>query len=336
MKQLRTQAPGKLILSGEHAVVYGNPAIAIAIDRFAATTLSWHEHHSIKFHLLNLSYTASITMQRLRDLKQRVQNKYQLFLDGECTIYEVLQRSVELLQYAFIHMIDKLGITLPQGLAINTSSNIPIGCGMGSSAASIVSVMHAINSFLELDMQLDSYLQLGRDTENLQHGHSSGLDLYMSLNGGCAHFKDGGISIRDIPNIPMYLIDTGKPKTTTGQCVADAAKYLDNILLEDFAAVTDAFDQALQTNKVQAIQECIRANHKLLTYIGVVPKTTQEFITAVEQQGAAAKICGAGASAGEKAGAVLVVTEDDISPIVKKYGYKMRPIHGEKSGTKII
>lgn len=338
LASLKVQAPGKLILSGEHAVLYGNPALAIAIDRHAETSLFWQEQtNSITFHLLNLGYTASLTLQKLHELKQRVQNKYNQFLNGECTIIDVIRRSFELLQYAVIHILDRFNIQLPNSMKMYTTSQVPVGCGMGSSAATIVSVIHAIDNFLGLDISDAGYLDLGREIESLQHGKSSGLDIYAVLFGGCVKFADGKVCKKPLPKVPMYIVNTGSPEVSTGQTINAARSYFeDQLLLDDFAAVTNAFEQALIKNDKAEIQNCIRANHKLLTTVGIVPKRVQEFIAEVENHGAAAKVCGAGASCGDSAGAVLVVADDEVTHIAQKYGYDMFPIQGDADGAKII
>lgn len=294
MKKFR--APGKLILSGEHAVVYGNPAIAMAIDRFAETAISWQPgSHAIGW-----------------------------------------QNGSKLSKYALDKTISKLDIDMPCGLEAVIDSNIPRGCGMGSSAAVIVSIMYAISSLAAINLPIEYYAKLGREIENLQHGRSSGLDINVSLRGGCLRFENSKTIERPIPEIPMYVVNTGMPEITTGECVAAAEKYLTSSLLQDFAAVTNEFDQALQENNLVEIQNCIRANHELLTQIGVVPKPVQEFIAELEQAGAAAKICGAGASAGEKAGAVLVVTTDNMDAIAAKRGYSIFKIKGVTHGVQNI
>ena len=341
-RKLITKAPGKLILSGEHAVVYGNPAIAIAVDRFAHTTLSWQSEYSnfITFHLCNLTYTVSSTLQKLRKLKRRAQRKYKQFLNGECTIPEVLQHSFDLLQYAFIHTIDKFNLRIPRGVVINTDSDIPIGCGMGSSAATIVSVMHAVASFLNPESNLDRYWRSGCNIENLQHGYSSGLDVYVSLHGGCVYFENQISFKREISKIPMYIVNTGKSRNSTGECVSYVRNYLkDNwALLRDFASLTKGFDIALQENNIKEIQECIKNNHALLKYIGVVPEIVQCFISDLEKVGSVAKVCGSGAITGDNAGIVLIIpnNEQEMYQIAKKYNYSVFGIKNDIHGTQII
>lgn len=340
-KNVRARAPAKLILSGEHAVVYGRPAIAMAVDRFAETSLFSAPSPTILFNLLSLSYTKTLTVQALRHLKHRVQNKYHKFLNGECTIREVLHRPFELMQYAFTHFIDKLNVQLPQGVEVHTRSTIPIGCGMGSSAASVVSVLHAISHFFELNMPPENYISLSRDAENLQHGYSSGLDVHLAVHGGCVYFKEGHASHRAMPEFPMYLVHTGVPETTTGECVtAVESKFKNDRMGDAFERVTEAMDAALQSKRLVDVQQCVRENHRLLLRLGVVPQKVQGFVADLEKLGAAAKICGAGATVGEGAGMVLAIAdpalETEINGASQRYGYEMFPVRGDTCGIRTV
>jgi len=339
-QEITVRVPGKLILSGEYAVLYGQPALAMAVNRFAEITLKMDSllrgnDNDIRFFLPDLNHIASINLQLLRELKHRTQNKYAEFLSNECTIDDVLGKPFELSQYTFIHVLDELNVPLQHGLEITIHSNIPISSGMGSSAAVIVGIAFALANLLG---KLTNYLKLTRDIENLQHGHSSGLDLYVALNGGCVRFENGiGIS-RNIPEIPLYLINTGSATMTTGQCIGRVAKHFQNSnsLARDFGAVTNDFDRALQNNNLLEVQECIKANHRLLVSIGVVPERVQRLIHQIENLGAAGKICGAGSCEGDNAGVVLIASETDITSIVKKYGYQMFKIEGIARGAQII
>src|SRR3989344_4590821 len=96
---ITTRAPGKLIISGEHAVVHGAPALAMAVQQYATTTVSRHLASSILFDLFNLKYKKSHTIERLRKIKHRLQNAYLEFQNGHCQIREVLEKPFELLQY---------------------------------------------------------------------------------------------------------------------------------------------------------------------------------------------------------------------------------------------
>ena len=160
------------------------------------------------------------------------------------------------MQFAVTHLIDNRKVQLPQGIEIKTDSNIPMGCGMGSSAAAIVSSMMAVAHFSKLEMDMDSCYQLAWEAENMQHGHSSGVDVYLVLHGGCIRFQKGGEKeIRPIPRRSFLLVNTGTPMSSTGEAVDSAAKFLknDTALLNEFTQVTDRIDQALQQDDEESV-----------------------------------------------------------------------------------
>ncbi len=341
-KSLTVRTPGKLILSGEHAVVYGNPALAMAINLYTETTISGYtqaEQKNILFNLLDFRYHQAHSLTTLRRVKQSIQDKYQKFLQGQYGIRDVLNEPFELMQFAVTHLIDKRKVNLPQGIEVRTNSSIPMGCGMGSSAAAVVSSMFAVARFSNLEMDLENCYQLAWEAENMQHGHSSGVDVYLVLHGGCIRFQKGCANeSRPVPKRAFSLINTGSPTSTTGECVAAAAVFLKNDakLLTEFAQVTDHIDRALQQNDTRLLIDNIRHNHQLLVKIGVVPEKVQRFIAEVEKTGAAAKTCGAGAISGDAAGAVLIVSDDDLTDLIQDYGYQQIAIQGEMQGTHVI
>ncbi|MHB1946670.1 MAG: mevalonate kinase [Gammaproteobacteria bacterium] len=336
---MKVLAPGKLILSGEHAAVYGKPALAMAINRYVVVTTTPQLLPFISFDLSDLAHESRFSLSALDHLKNRIKDKYKRFVQGDFKIRDVLQKPVELAQFAFSLFSEALNIKLTQGMKIRVQSDIPIGCGMGSSAATILSIVHAIAHHLRMDVSPDMFFRLGLEAENMQHGYSSGLDLRVSLYGGCLYVKDGQMHNRVVPTIPMYLINTGTPETSTGECVAAAAHHFKTTSIGDeFAAVTDAMDAALQANQLEKIKQAITENHMLLVKIGVVPKTIQRFIQEIQNLNGAGKICGAGAVAGEKAGVVLVVTENEeaLKELCTRYHYQLLPITGESRGVHVV
>lgn len=335
--QLKARAPAKLILSGEHAVVYGMPAIAMAVNRYAESSILRHGSPNIFFNFLNLKYAKTITLSTLLGYKKRIQEQYHAFLEGHCSIREVLKMPFELLQFTVTNLFETLNIPLSQGVEIRSSSNIPMGCGMGSSAAAIMSTLFALSHFYDLNIDPIRIISLGREAENLQHGRSSGLDLQLVMRGGCLKFQEGNIETRDLPNFPIMLVNTGKPETTTGQCVTSVASYFkETTIAKHFESVTLRLDEAIARNDIEAIIDGVRENHRLLMQIAVVPEKVQHFIAAIEKEGGAAKICGAGAVSGQAGGILWVIAKTNIAQLIREYGYISYQVEGDKFGTRII
>ncbi len=332
---IKIQAPGKLILSGEHAVVYGNPAIAMAINRYVTATVTRESRPQVLLHLSDLAHHSRLSFDALRSLKDRIKRKYHGFIRGDYSIRDVLQKPFELAQFALSVFAESLHLPLPHGVNVHVQSDLPMGCGMGSSAATIISVMEAVSHYLQKPMTADALYQIALEAENMQHGNSSGLDLRVAQQGGCLYMHGSQLQHRNVPVMPMYLINTGTPQTTTGQCVESVSSYFHSQSLKDeFAVVTKAMDEALAQQSLAAMQDAVRENHRLLTRIGVVPARVQQFIADIEAADGAAKICGAGTVAGEQAGAVLVLSHDEkmLTSISNRFAYSVLPISAESRG----
>jgi len=334
---MKAVAPGKLILSGEHSVVYGKPAIAMAIDRSAVFELTPQAGDKIYFDLPGCEDDQPFSLMALRDLKRRVEKKYHEFLKGDVGIRDVLAMPADLFRFAFINTLDGLHRQLDSGLYLKLRSSIPVGCGMGSSAATVLSEIRAMGHYLRVDFKPDWYYEYSIEVEKLQHGNPSGVDSYISLHGGCASFQQGVARSISLPRMKMYMVQTGIPESTTGECVMEVERnFSSSGIWSEFEDVTTAFEEALRGNDQQKAQWLVRENNRLLTSIGVVPPRVQQFIADVEQWGGSAKVCGAGAVVGDQAGIVLVCAEQPPSELCTTYGYSVSPVRGDPLGTRIV
>ena len=323
-KTISATAPGKIILSGEHAVVYGSPVLALAVDRRITTTITTHHSEAIGFEFLGQKITTSLA--QLRALRCRLDQANSRFTASD-----------QLIQYAFIYLLTELGLTLDTGLHIAVTSAIPTGSGMGSSAATIISLLYAMLGYFERELPTAQSLTLARAIENLQHGKSSGTDLFLALHGGCYFAHGGEFTPRTIPTLPLQLINTHQPQSSTGDCVAHVAhKFQTSDLSAQFAAITQHLDQALQQHDLAQTKYWVTANHELLHELGVVPPRVAQFIAAVQNLGNAAKISGAGAISGDNAGMVVMVGTADCSNLAAQYGYDILPITGAEQGAVVM
>lgn len=336
---MKAIAPGKLILSGEHAVVYGRPSIAMAIDRSAEAVITPGAagEEVVSFNLADLKQTESYTLRALRAFNERIRKNYRLFLDGQLGIRDVLRKPVDLFEFAFIVMLDGLHLKLGHRLDIRLQSNIPIGCGMGSSAASILSVLRAIGHYFRVEFRPDWYYEYSLQAERMQHGYPSGVDSYISLHGGCVRFRNGQAEKIPLPRMPLAIVNTGTPASTTGECVSEVRKrFGESGIWDEFEATTRAFELAMTHNDPDEIRAAVQRNHRLLQRIGVVPERVGRFVEAVERLGGAAKICGAGAVAGDAAGVVMVSADRLPVELCREYGYELLPVRGEPLGVRIV
>lgn len=330
------RAPGKLILSGEHAVVYGAPAIGFAVDRYVTTEVSLRDEPQFHLELLDFKYHKSMTKKALKHLKNTLTESYEAFKRGERGIKQVLKVPVELSQYVVGHFLDIIQHDKSQGFSLKTQSALPVGCGLGSSAAAILSTMHAIALSEGKVFDKAAYYRWGVDAEHLQHGRSSGLDIYLSLYGGIVYAEAKKFTSLDVRlNAPIQLVNTGTPLASTGECVAAAADFFerDRILLERFQRLTNQCKTALLTADTFLLEKTIRENHQLLIEIAVVPEKVQKFIAALESHGLSAKVCGAGSVQGDRAGVVCVFGKSPIPrDLLKTFAYQAEMIGVDNGG----
>lgn len=330
-------APGKLILSGEHAVVYGRPALAMAIDRCAQSIISPGHNDLVSFNLLDLKEHDSFTLRALNELRARLARNYQLFLNGDLGIRDVLHKPIELFEFAFITLLDGLHLKFGEGLDVQTHSNIPIGCGMGSSAATVLSMLRALGHYFRVEFRPDWFLKYSMEAEKLQHGFPSGVDSYISLHGGCALFRNGVADSVPLPRLRLYLVNTGTPAATTGECVvAVKQKFANDLIWNDFEAVTLELEKALRANDRETFQRMVAENQRLLDRIGVVPEKVRRFVAEIEARDGAAKVCGAGSVLGDNGGMVLVLAEKPPVDLCKQYGYELITVRGDPLGARIV
>jgi len=334
---MKAISPGKLILSGEHSVVYGKPAVAMAIDRSVTATIQGSEDEKVSFELPDLGEQERFTVLALQDFKRRTLDNYRLFLKGKLGIREVLHKPIDLFKFGFITLLDGLHRSLDSGLIIKLKSNLPVGSGMGSSAASVLSELRALGHYLRVDFKPEWVYEFSMEAERLQHGHPSGVDSYISLYGGCAAFEKGKARSVPLPRMQMYLVETGVPEVSTGECVVQVKEQFENDpIWSDFEHVTLEVETAVRENNDGLMRLLLRENHRLLCRIGIVPQKVQRFVSEVEAVGGAAKICGAGSVRGEKGGVLLVLADVMPTALAKKYDYKISSVRGDPLGTRMV
>ncbi|MEH6648495.1 MAG: hypothetical protein V7707_00560 [Motiliproteus sp.] len=351
------RAPAKTILSGEHAVVYGQPALALAIPRYARVSVFSFEPDSplgldrahpvngshCELLLVDLNSRYSLDLSQLSDFSDRCQQRHQRFIDGELPIESVLVDEADLYRYALAILNQEypMVVSALNGCRIELCSEITIGSGMGSSAATVSALLTAVAGLVDLTLPAERLIALTTRCEMLQHGRSSGLDPAVCARGGLLQFQQGRVAMLAATLDPhWYLVDTGRPSCSTGSCTSQVRQQFgdDDIWLE-FGNVTEQLVEALKQRSPAQIIDSLRANHRLLDRIRVVPEPVRRFIDAVEQQGGAAKISGAGAVSGEAGGLVLVYYSGNpdltFHSLLESSGYSWQPVEQDLYGAQL-
>lgn len=281
---ITVSAPGKIHLLGEHAVVYGKPALLAAIDLRVTIILSERSES--------------------KDLQIKKQESKDSSFDFVETQNDKLKKIIEPIVKKHL----KIKSIPPYQLTI--TSQIPIGAGLGSSAAVSSAYIAALLSFLKVKRDLNLVNELTYEAEKVFHGNPSGGDNSTVVFGGLVWFRKETPELKIIQPLPFtiptklsnnfVLINTGTPKESTKEMVEIVSSKL-KVNNSKFRKIFDSQEQLvkrlLQTLKDGSKNELIgiiRAGERNLESIGVVSSYAASIIRKIEKAGGAAKVCGGG------------------------------------------
>jgi mevalonate kinase len=340
-KLFSMQAPGKIIISGEHAVVHGAPALVTAVNRYARVEMIRKRAVGIDFNLRDFDHRTAFAVDELSDLYDTSVARREAFSRDEFQLGDILMQPSDLIPLAYETMRRDAASTGSgtanadvDGVLVTVDTDIPIGCGMGASSAVIVGVLATAAKFFQHCVSVERLYELAVHCERFQHLRPSGADPYTCLHGGCLRFCQGNVE-KSLPTepLPMYLVNSGTRAATTGECVRQVAhRFGDTDIWDDFTAVTDAIDAAIDGNDTAALYDGVRRNDELLRRIGVVPERVGRFIDEVSAADGAAKITGAGSIRGDGGGMVLIFAESAPADLCAAYGYELLDVEGEARG----
>ncbi len=270
-------APGKVILLGEHAVVYGEPAIAVPLNSLRATaTFTATGHTSEK---LVVDAPGIAVHARLDELAK-----------------------VHPLAAAITETTRVLNIAAPPAGTLRVASALPLAAGLGSSAAITIAIARALAAHFAIELTAASAAQIAAAVENLHHGSSSGIDpTVIAHNAAICYTKHKDPEfICPHANLELVIADSGTTGSTREAVNAvrllhsnDPARY-SGIFAEIGALVVSA-RAPLEAGKHAVLGAVLNANHKLLQAIGVSTTFLDTLCAAALRAGAyGAKLTGAG------------------------------------------
>lgn len=295
-------APGKIILSGEHSVVYGSPALALSVDQ--RLTVHFTPDLLPRLSWFTPDRAHELALEKFTHLRHKLDAAFEGYLRGERSISDIISRPAELIFYT-VDVARILGNLdrLPRG-KFDIKSDIPVGSGMGSSAA----LLAALLKLFSKQQDVHQLIQQVRHCERLQHGRGSLIDAATVCLGGFVKVMGERAEQLKAQSFNLdenwYWIFTGTPATGTGVCVDRVrSQFGQSSIWSDFSDVTHQVQEA--GHDPDSLSRAIQANHRLLNRIGVVPGRVNALIETIESKGGAAKISGAGAISGDAGGLVL-------------------------------
>ena len=270
-------APGKVILFGEHAVVYGRPAIAAPVSQIRATAI-------IKSSKETILIAPDLGVKR------------PLF---QSPTDDPLTAAIHHFQHAA-----KLP-TLPP-FTLTVSSQIPIASGLGSGAAISAAIIRAMAEFCDVaELATDAWVcDLTYEVEKLHHGTPSGIDNTVVAYEKPVYFVKGEpnqIETFVVKRPLRILIADSGVSSKTIEVVSDVRRRwvektaVFDQLFDECATIADAARAAIATGNLPEIGRLMNENHRILQKMTVSAPILDKLVAAATGAGAmGAKLSGAG------------------------------------------
>jgi len=329
-------APGKLILGGEHSVVFGEPALVAAVGVRLRATVTESASEGIELELPDLGFSGRESLRGLLDYASQKRSLWQEYLrepSPERFSRLGIEHPAHLVRVAVAAALVAAGVTVGPPLRVEIRSELPVGSGLGSSAALATAVLLSVTAALGKRPSPRQLEDLAFEVERCQHGSPSGLDTAAVSRGGVL-WTEGGVGGRlELEETEaagallggFNIVDTGAPVESTGAVVEDvrrrAAEPRSAIaeVMKRLGEATRSLRLGLESADHEATLASVRRLHRGLVALGIVPRAVSDLVDRIESEGGAAKISGAGALTGSSAGCLLIYHPD--SRIASSWGF---------------
>ncbi len=282
---VKASAPGKIILFGEHAVVYNRPALAVPVTQV-----------HVDVEVLDSSRKGVFIHAPGIDLHAELNS-----LPANHPIASVMLKVFKL-----------CGISQTPDLEINILSTIPVASGLGSGAAVSVALIRALSSYYLHSLSDNETNELAFEVEKLHHGTPSGIDNTVITYNKPVYFIKGQ---------PMEIFKVGRPFTIvigdtgisalTKESVGDVRSLWlrDTVNFENYfneiAQIALIARRSIESGRPELLGELMDQNHALLQNLTVSSSELDRLVEAARSAGA----LGAKLSGGGRGGNMIALVE---------------------------
>ncbi|WP_436923834.1 mevalonate kinase [Halosimplex amylolyticum] len=302
-------APGKVYLFGEHAVVYGEPAVPCAIDRRARVTVEERDDDHLRVHAEDLSLDGFT-----------VEYGGSTDADPDVNVSQSLVEAATGYVDAAVEQAREAADAPRTGFDITIESEIPLGAGLGSSAAVTAAGILAATRELGVDISAEEVADRAYRAElAVQEGNASRADTFCSATGGAVRVEGDDCRSLDAPELP-FVVGFDGGAGDTGALVAGVRDLKDeyDFAADTVAAIGDlvrAGEEALAAGDVAELGGLMDFNHGLLSALGVSSRSLDSMVWAARDAGAlGAKLTGAGGG-----GCVVALDDSEETETALRY-----------------
>ena len=269
----KASAPGKVILFGEHFVVYGVKAILCAVNK-----------------------RVTVTAEKIKEEKISIKSNIG---DLELELNKPISEINSPLK-PFYYLANKMIQNQSTGIEIKIESDIPLGAGLGSSSACCVAGAAAISKLFS-EKTKKEILELAIEAEKTIFKNTSGADCTVCTYGGIIEYEKekGFIKIKSKPN--FYLIIANSNIKHSTESIVSKVKQFKNEdterfskLCNDESKLIEDVLQLLKENNIQKLGQKVVQNQKYLETLGISNEKLKDMIKIGQESSFGTKITGAG------------------------------------------
>ena len=282
--KIKAFAPGKIILFGEHTVVYKKPAIAVAIDRGVNVELIPRNDDNITVKLDLIDYYKKSQLVN-KKLNYKIDSQKKMITDY---IYEV----INLFEFE-------------KGFDLTVDIEMYLGAGLGSSAAVTVSTLKAVSLYVNKQIDKKTIAQTAREIEIKIQGAASPIDTSMSTYGGIIFIDENSKLNRIDFNMKLPLI------VSNCEISGNTGKLVESVRLkyEKYPTIVGNIFKAMEQ-----IADLMNINQGLLDAIGVNTTELSDMVYKAREYGAkGSKLTGSGGG-----GCIIAYTPENSDEIYKQ------------------
>jgi len=309
-------APGKIILFGEHAVVYDKLGIAAAVDKKVRVTVDKRER-GIRFLSKDFNLEKSFSKKELFELLEKFEG---LKTRGDFQEMEKIMEKDFLSPRLIVigEIMRKYGFS---DIDISVESEIPKN--LGSSSATFAAIALAVSKFLNKNLTKNEICNFAYEGDIMAHsGIPSGIDSAIVTYGGYIRYqKSKGILPLNINfKLPLIVVDSGE-RASTGEIVSFVSKLkkrkpkLFDSILDKLDRISRLGIKALKLKKLEKIGSLMTNYYQELKKLGISTKRLDKIISLAFKNGA----LGAKPTGGWGGGCCLVLakSQKEASGLIK-------------------
>ena len=297
MPAFSATSPGKIILFGEHAVVYGEPAIAVPVFSTQAKAIVSARVHGkpgeIWIEAPDISLSAPL---------------------DQLDINHHLRAAIEI-------VIDDKDLDQVPSCKIQITSEMPPSSGLGSSAAISISLIRAFSAFLGKRLNDEKVSDLAYELEKIHHGTPSGIDNTVISHQKPVYYRKGKpFDFLEIgKEFLVLIVYSGIPGNTREAVEGVRDRWQNepdryNRIFSRIGEITQAAKGIIETGNPDQLGPMMNENHELLQEIGVSSPELDHLVSAASEAGA----LGAKLSGGGLGGHIIALVKSDADHISGK------------------